>query len=155
MLYYENGALTPRRVQKSFKVALEYGHTRIGLSEIQVLFDRYRIVAFDQFGPLPVMEVENTGDSFKDGEAVENAACQLAVVARHRVELYSLLPGCYLSPVVVTPNRVTRSGRVFGRPGPATAKKKFDANNPVLEKIGLRDEGMVDAPGSERTLCLE
>lgn len=155
MLYYENGALTPRRVQKSFKAALEYGHTRIGLSEIQVLFDRYRIVAFDQFGPLPMMEVENTGDSFKDGEAVENAACQLAVVARHRVELYSLLPGCYLSPVVVTPNGVTVSCRFFGRSWQATAKEICDAYNRLLEKIGLRDEGMVDAPGSERTLCLE
>lgn len=109
MRNYENGALTPRRIQELFDRGFEECRFNLTLLEIQILPDRYRIVASDPFGPLPIIEDKNLGTPSIDEMGIEQIVRTLSFTALARSHIVEVLPDSRFLPVITVGETVTVS----------------------------------------------
>ena len=109
MHHYDNGALTPRRIQELFDRGFEECRFNLTLLDIQILPDRYRIVASDPFGPLPIIEAPNLGTCSRDEMGIEQMVRTLSFTALARSQILEVLPDCRFLPVITVGDTVTVS----------------------------------------------
>jgi hypothetical protein len=153
MVVYENGALTPHGIQRVFnRTAVEF-KSALALVEIQVHPDRYRILAFDPYGPLPIMEGENGDDLIADERAIETIACRLSLISRARTQIRFLLrDDCSFLTTIVHQGAVHVSCESTDGIWEVQAKDPLDAYQLLQRKVDLGDGAKVRRPGLWLTL---
>ncbi len=75
----------------------------------QQLPDRYRIVASDPFGPLPIIEAQNLGTPSSDEMGIEQIVRTLSFTPLARSQILELLPDSLFLPAITVGDTVTVS----------------------------------------------
>jgi hypothetical protein len=76
------------------------------LDAIDPLPDGLQIRCHDLHGPLPVIAMENSGDTFKDKDRLGNEVCKIIAMVKLRDEMIRFLPGCKLLPLTSMDGKV-------------------------------------------------
>jgi hypothetical protein len=70
--------------------------------EVDMLESGFRIHCHDLYGPLPVIEIEETLERYPTIELLEQEAAQLCAIVGMRAKLVSAFPGCTFLPPTIT-----------------------------------------------------